>query len=53
MESFLNTPNKFEEVNNNLKKPIYNFPSKILPLGIYPDDVYVIISTPRTKIWLY
>lgn len=42
-------PDEFEEVNNDLKKPMYNSPSIILPLGIYPDDVYAVIGTPRTK----
>ncbi|MSN96669.1 cytochrome C [Campylobacter sp. FMV-PI01] len=44
-------PDMMEEVGGaeGLKKPMYNSPSTILPLGIYPDDVYAIIGTPRTK----
>lgn len=44
-------PNEMSEVGGaeGLKKPMYNSPSTILPLGIYPDDVYAVIGTPRTK----
>ncbi|EAI3414988.1 cytochrome C [Campylobacter jejuni] len=42
-------PDEFEEVGNDLKKPMYNSQSTILPDGIYPDDVYAVIGTPRTK----
>ncbi|WP_415271033.1 multiheme c-type cytochrome [Campylobacter ureolyticus] len=44
-------PDEMSEVGGaeGLKKPMYNSPSTILPLGIYPDDVYAVIGTPRTK----
>lgn len=44
-------PHQMEEVGgaDGLKKPMYNSPSTILPLGIYPNDVYAVIGTPRTK----
>lgn len=44
-------PDQMEEVGGaeGLKKPMYGSESTILPLGIYPDDVYAIIGTPRTK----
>ncbi len=42
-------PNEMEEVGGDPKKKMYGTQSSILPEGIYPDDVYVIIGTPRTK----
>lgn len=44
-------PDEMSEVGGaeGLKKPMYNSLSTILPLGIYPDDVYAVIGTPRTK----
>ena len=43
-------PDEIEEVGNDLKKRVYpQSPSTILPLGIYADDVFAIIGTPRTK----
>lgn len=41
-----------EEVGGEagLKKPVYSTaPSTILPLGIQPEDVYLVVGTPRTK----
>lgn len=42
-------PDQLEEVNGDPKTPMYGTESTILPLGIYPDDVYAVIGTPRTK----
>lgn len=42
-------PNEMEEVDNDVKKGLYGTKASILPEGIYPDDVYAIIGTPRTK----
>lgn len=42
--------NDIEEVNNDLKKPVFpSAPSTVLPLGIQAQDVFAIIGTPRTK----
>ncbi|EPP1572751.1 multiheme c-type cytochrome [Campylobacter lari] len=44
-------PHEIEEVGGaeGLKKPMYNSQATILPDGIYPNDVYALIGTPRTK----
>jgi hypothetical protein len=42
-------PDELEETAGDTKKPMYNSNSTILPMGIYPDDVFAIIGTPRTK----
>ncbi len=42
-------PDELDEVNGDPKKPMYGTKSTILPEGIYPDDVYAVIGTPRTK----
>jgi hypothetical protein len=42
-------PDELEEVGGDMKKPMYNSPSTILPMGIESDDVFAIIGTPRTK----
>lgn len=44
-------PHEMEEVGGaeGLKKPMYNSQATILPDGIYPNDVYALIGTPRTK----
>lgn len=40
-----------EEVGGakGLKKPMHNSQATILPDGIYPNDVYALIGTPRIK----
>lgn len=43
-------PDEIEEVGGNLKKPVYpQSKASILPEGIYADDVFAIVGTPRTK----
>ncbi|WP_394908386.1 cytochrome c3 family protein [uncultured Helicobacter sp.] len=42
-------PDELEEVGGDPKRKMYGSQSSILPEGIYPDDVYAIIGTPRTK----
>lgn len=42
-------PDEIEEVGNDLKKGLYGSKASILPEGVYADDVYAIIGTPRTK----
>ncbi len=41
---------EIEEVNNDLKKPVYPASdASILPMGVQAEDVLFIIGTPRTK----
>lgn len=42
-------PDELEEVGGNPKKRMYDTNATILPDGIYPDDVFAIVGTPRTK----
>lgn len=42
-------PEELTEVDGDTKRPLYGSPATILPLGIYPEDVYAVIGTPRTK----
>lgn len=42
-------PDEIEEVGGDMKKPLYNSKSTVLPMGIQADDVFAIIGTPRTK----
>ncbi|MCI6988471.1 MAG: cytochrome C [Campylobacter sp.] len=45
----LRFPDELVEVGGDPKVHMYNSKSTILPLGIYPDDVYAVVGTPRTK----
>lgn len=43
-------PNEIEEApNGDVKAGMYGTDVSILPPGIYPDDVFIILGTPRTK----
>ena len=42
-------PGEHPEVDNDLKKKLYNSQASILPDGITPDVIYATVGTPRTK----
>ncbi|MDR0666887.1 MAG: cytochrome C [Campylobacteraceae bacterium] len=42
-------PNQVIEADGDMKKGMYGTNTTILPEGIYEDDVFAIIGTPRTK----
>lgn len=42
-------PEDVEEVAGDVKKGMYGTDVSILPPGIYPEDVFAIVGTPRTK----
>nr|WP_106380123.1 cytochrome c3 family protein [Campylobacter geochelonis] len=42
-------PDELAEVDGDPKRKMYGTEATILPWGIYPDDVYAVIGTPRTK----